>query len=911
MGRGPTRWILGVAITAAVLTVGSPLVGRGVFHPGDIVLQVAPWQSDAEPDFRPENGLLTDIVDAATPNRAEIRRRILDGSYPLWNPYAAGGVPLGTQPHNGMLSPLHLPYLVLPPWYAPAVAKILQMLVALTFTFLFLRRLGLDGPAALLGGLLFMNSAFLVVWTGFPHTEVAALIPALFWTVDRAIGRRTFPAALPVAVVVALMLLHGFPAVTAYAGLAVGIYAAMRLAFASGLRFRARGLVVARLGAAVVLGAGLSAVQLLPFATSLNEFDRSYRAQESSSVLPLRSLATAAVPNAFGSPGDDVDYTPANAVEMQSFAGASAIVLIFGAMLRMSPGRVPRGVRGFLWGGVATMIVLIYVGGPLLGAFQSLLAPIFEQNASGRLRSVLGFFLAILAAIGFQAFTARDRPKMSKAQRLAWGSCCAAAVLGSFAGVRFLIGVAREAGHVPYLVRQLWIPGVAAVATVVALVAGSRWRPGGHHPVVWVAPVAFAVESIVFATGFLPTIERSEFYPVTPTHRYLAANIGHDRMAADGATMYPGTQTFYRLRTVASHAFHPRPWRELLEAVGVHGPETQPLLGADARTATSPIFDRLGVAFWLTKPEIMPFGRRVRLSTGEGSTMLRTGAPLLFPTALEGIRAVILRVTDRFSAGEDPATIHAELLARDGTVLAGGERRLYAGLRPADFHVPVAEYHAGSGMHPASIRLSIRGGGAGLRVAGEGRVPALSAVVAEDDGLRLDFADGAVVYRRLSALPRIRWAGKGVVADDVGERIRMLANGTDPRTVLLNKPGPAGSGKTADLEIIEDAGDAVRVRVRADGEGYLVVADSIQDGWRAYVDGRPVPIVGAEHAVGAVPVPAGDHLVSLAYRPLAWQRGILISVISLAVLILSAVVGIARREGSRQGTVVESKSLAG
>ncbi|MGH2793471.1 MAG: hypothetical protein ACRDKG_04120, partial [Actinomycetota bacterium] len=260
-----------MAVVTIVLTIGPALFGRGVFFPGDIVKQVAPWQVDAPNDFQPQNRLLTDLVDGAAPQRTEVRRGILDGDYPLWNPYSAGGTPLGTQPQNGMFSPLHLPYLIFSPSYAPAVAKAVEMLVALLFTFLFLRRVGLGRPAALVGGVLYMNSAFLLVWSTFPHAEVAALIPALFWAAERTLARRSLISAFPVSVVIAVMLLQGFPSVAAYAGIAVAFYVLIRLALARGSAMRERIKLLGRLGVALVLGIGLSAIQLFPFAATLDD----------------------------------------------------------------------------------------------------------------------------------------------------------------------------------------------------------------------------------------------------------------------------------------------------------------------------------------------------------------------------------------------------------------------------------------------------------------------------------------------------------------------------------------------------------------------------------------------------------------------------------------------------------------
>jgi len=105
-----------------------------------------------------------------------------------------------------LLSPLTWPYLVLPLWYAPALSKALEMAVAAGFTALFLRRLGAGRFAAVVGGLVYMNSGFQVAWTNWPQTLVGAFIPVLFWAVERAIQQRRAAALVPVALATAGLL---------------------------------------------------------------------------------------------------------------------------------------------------------------------------------------------------------------------------------------------------------------------------------------------------------------------------------------------------------------------------------------------------------------------------------------------------------------------------------------------------------------------------------------------------------------------------------------------------------------------------------------------------------------------------------------------------------------------------------
>jgi uncharacterized membrane protein YfhO len=68
----------------------------------------------------------------------------------------------------------------------------------------------------------------------------------------------------------------------------------------------------------------------------------------------------------------------------------------------------------------------------------------------------------------------------------------------------------------------------------------------------------------------------------------------------------------------------------------------------------------------------------------------------------------------------------------------------------------------------------------------------------------------------------------------------------------------------------------------------LTIRDSFYPGWRADIDGAPVPIGRAEEIFQSVPVPAGRHIVNLSYRPQLIYLGIAISLLtglSCAILI--------------------------
>ena len=56
-------------------------------------------------------------------------------------------------------------------------------------------------------------------------------------------------------------------------------------------------------------------------------------------------------------------------------------------------------------------------------------------------------------------------------------------------------------------------------------------------------------------------------------------------------------------------------------------------------------------------------------------------------------------------------------------------------------------------------------------------------------------------------------------------------------------------------------------------DGWVVLSESRWPGWRAYIDGKRVETLDANHAFIGVFVPAGKHQVRLMYRPEAFTRG--------------------------------------
>ena len=207
---------------------------------------------------------LNDLGDYHIPMRMFYADALAGGHSPIWTPYVYCGYYLHGDGQVGMLHPLHVAlYRALPFAAAFNIELFLTFPAALLGMYLFLRRRALLRGAAMLGALLFAFSGFNLLH--FVHMQAVATLAHLPWVllaVDSSLrartARRAAAANLAVSLLVASMLLIGYPQYVWYALLAAALYALFVKR-----EWRGWGSAVA-LFAAVILGAGIGAAQLLP-----------------------------------------------------------------------------------------------------------------------------------------------------------------------------------------------------------------------------------------------------------------------------------------------------------------------------------------------------------------------------------------------------------------------------------------------------------------------------------------------------------------------------------------------------------------------------------------------------------------------------------------------------------------------
>ena len=114
--------------------------------------------------------------------------------------------------------------------------------------------------------------------------------------------------------------------------------------------------------------------------------------------------------------------------------------------------------------------------------------------------------------------------------------------------------------------------------------------------------------------------------------------------------------------------------------------------------------------------------------------------------------------------------------------------------------------------------------------------------------------------------------------------------------MIFHHRGTAPEGFRGQARVVRESADRVRLDAELSADGYVVLVDGHDPGWRVRVDGRPAPLVRANVAFRAVAVPAGRHVVDMVYRPTAALAGLVVSGITLAALVVAFAMPLVRRQ---------------
>jgi hypothetical protein len=163
------------------------------------------------------------------------------------------------------------------------------------------------------------------------------------------------------------------------------------------------------------------------------------------------------------------------------------------------------------------------------------------------------------------------------------------------------------------------------------------------------------------------------------------------------------------------------------------------------------------------------------------------------------------------------------------------------------------------------------------------------------------------VYPWPDSLPRA-WSVEevSVVSGFDEVRRRLEDDAFEPaRTALAYAADAPAAGRSfapAQVVVQEHAPGSLRLRVRADGDAFVVVSEpAFPPGWRAQVDGRERRTLRVNHVLQGLEIPAGEHEVLLSVHSPARETGMRVSRAAGAITLLLGLVSSAARLRRRSG----------
>src|SRR5688572_14519567 len=373
--------------------------------------------------------------------------------FPLWNPYLFGGMPYVAAMHGDIFYPTFLLRMMMSTDAAMTWGFIIHAFLAGTFTFIFLRSLGLGFFGSLVGGLAYMlsgNVAGLVSPGHDGKLYISALLPMALFLVVRGVrdGRQWAWGAL--AVTVGLAVLSPHPQLLQYMLLVAGAQG-LFLAFAdTGAGALPRPVALRRLAAsagAVILGGAMGAIQYLPVREYVPWSPRALGkgwADATSYSMPPEEMVNFWVPQFSGI----LDrYWGQNAIHLHSEYLGVAVILL--AALAFATGRLVVS-RKFVWffTGVFVIALLWALGGhtPFYRLVYAIVPGTKFFRAPSTMLYVVSFAVAVLAAFGAERAVHRD---VSQRYLIGWAiAVLGIGVIGAMGGLTNLAVSVAEAEQI-------------------------------------------------------------------------------------------------------------------------------------------------------------------------------------------------------------------------------------------------------------------------------------------------------------------------------------------------------------------------------------------------------------------------------------------------------------------------------
>lgn len=911
-------------LLAALFLSPALLTGR-YLSPADMLLDSYPWREVRPGDWEgPSNNLLVDSAVQFEPWLAYSAKRLREGSLPLWNPNNMLGAPFLGNMQSGIFYPLNWPYFVWPDPWMLVVRAWLKLFIAALGMYVLVREVLKIGPlAAGVAALTFTFGAFMTVWLLHPHTATVIWLPWLWWGTACLVERPGARRAALLAAFVGVHMLAGHPETAYHMGQATALFMLFHAWQTGPLNVKRLTRIVGWWASAYLLGVLVSAVQLLPFLeysqVSMAVLRREER-QMTPFFVPFHYAWTAFSPDLFGNPALKTQWgAPINYNEANNYSGIFPLLLAPFAFL--APDRKQRRSAIFLV--IAILLTLGIVHGWPLISDAAFLLPGMRLVLNNRMVMLIEFALALLAALGVHGLLSALPERGRFFVWVLGGGVVALLVLGVLAPALLahsFFGVPTESE----LANRVWGEAIWRAGLLVLLcggvlaLIGMLWKKSRRmSTVLWLVPLVLLADLWQAHITYLPTTRPEHYFPQTEATDFLRGKEGPFRVSASQAILTPNTNMAYGIADLRGYDAVES---QLYYQLAVRGDPSRKQLTTGGFNLSRAL-DLLNVRYIITAPgddpnylpdvrqeiNTAPVGEIAgELRPGQdfiaqadnlagvqvlGATYGKQAAGRLIFTLKESPGATTL-VTRELDASQLPDNSYWTITFPPISRTRGQHFYFYFSAPEAQPGRAATLWYNQEDAYPGGTRRE-----GDRAVGGDLAFRTLTALSPGNPRFRRVLGG---VYENRRVLPRAWLTYQVEVQPDAGERIKRLYDPTFymAGTALLSQPLPASSvlpgspvAESDSATITRYEPEYVEVKTVSSSASLLVLSDLAFPGWEAEVDGQAAPILTADHALRAVYLPVGEHIVRFVYRPLSFTLGAIVSLISLISLVMIGLLG--------------------
>ncbi|WP_160317020.1 YfhO family protein, partial [Ardenticatena maritima] len=245
----------------------------------------------------------------------------------------------------------------------------------------------------------------------------------------------------------------------------------------------------------------------------------------------------------------------------------------------------------------------------------------------------------------------------------------------------------------------------------------------------------------------------------------------------------------------------------------------------------------------------------------------------------------LMSVNQRYHQGPPPETIWPERTLYNVIAETAGHHRVNdASLLPPEGNAGMLYgYEALGGNNPLRLERTRRFLNA-IDSWYEWKLLAVQYVVSQDPNLdpnafsRLYEEEGFFLWEVREPRPRA-WSVATLVqmTDDDAIADRVDDRDFDAYTTAIVEVSPPPVEGTATVNVLDQRTGFLQVGVQASAPTFVVLAEIADPGWHATLDGQPVEWLRTDGFIIGVPVPPGEHTLTLTYRPPRWLLGLGVS----------------------------------